>query len=245
MDKFWDNRYLIQANWTRDTRQYLWEKIALKPGSRILEVGCGSMAVLREYLNKDYQLFGLDIDLNFMKQYQNADPFIHKINGDGNELPFESDRFDLCFCHFFLLWIFDPIKVILEMKRVLKKNGWLCCFAEPDYLARIDYPEKLEKVGQLQNESLKVQGAELSSGRKIPVYLRKVGLNSIHWGIIGAFHNDNVKNETSDELDMIKRDLAIIRREDEIRILEECYKDFFKNFESVLFVPTFFAIGRK
>ena len=42
----WHARYTQQANWTAQTRRYLYEKAGLSKTARVLEPGCGTGAVL-------------------------------------------------------------------------------------------------------------------------------------------------------------------------------------------------------
>src|SRR5512134_3202020 len=57
----WHTRYSQQAKWTRDLREYIFEKTDLNRAQRVLEVGCGTGAILSE-LPKHPNKYGLDID---------------------------------------------------------------------------------------------------------------------------------------------------------------------------------------
>ncbi len=141
--EFWSSRYNDQASWTRETRNFILQQISLPHHSNILEVGCGSLAVLRDFNELHQVTFGVDIDLEILKFSKKTNMNSNLINADGLQIPFAKESFDLCFCHYLLLWITNPISILREMTRVTKINGWICCFAEPDYLARIDYPSRL------------------------------------------------------------------------------------------------------
>ncbi len=58
-------RYLHQANWTRDLRAYIFEKIGLDESSRALEVGCGTGAILSQ---TNFPVVGLDLNLRALKE---------------------------------------------------------------------------------------------------------------------------------------------------------------------------------
>jgi len=244
--QFWSTRYKHQASWTRETRNFIINQISLPPQSNILEVGCGSSAVLDDFTKSGQNTVGLDIDLQILDYTNKNSPKSKLINGDGFSLPLKNEFIDLCFCHYLLLWIKDPVKIIKEMIRVTKRSGWICCFAEPDYLSRIDFPSPLDQLGQMQNSSLSNQGVNLSTGRNIANWLMQTGLSNIHWGIFGS--HQKVENNTinfDSEWETIQRDLEKLYPVEDILK----YKEFEHNINSlgikILFVPTFYAYAQK
>ena len=243
---FWSARYKQQASWTRETRNFIINQISLPPLSNILEVGCGCSAVLDEFTQLDHKSIGLDIDLQILIDSTQYLPKSKLINGDGLSLPFKDNYFDLSFCHYLLLWINDPTKILKEMSRVTKKSGWICCFAEPDYLARIDYPSPLDKLGQMQNSSLSNQGVNLSTGRNLPNWLMLTRLSNIHWGILGS--HQKVDNNTVDALsewETIQRDLKQLNSEEEIHNYKVIENNAQAKGNRILFIPTFYAYAQK
>ena len=244
--QFWSSRYKQQASWTKQTRNFIINQISLPHQASILEVGCGSSAVLDEFTKLDHTTFGLDIDMKILKESKQYSPKARLINGDGFSLPFKNNFFNLSFCHYLLLWIDDPLTVIKEMSRVTKKNGWICCFAEPDYLSRIDYPSPLDQLGQIQNASLSTQGVNLSTGRNVANWLIQSGFTNIHWGIFGS--HQKVKNNTTNttsEWEIIQRDLEVLFPEEEIQKYKEIEYNAQTQGIRILFIPTFYAYGQK
>jgi 2-polyprenyl-3-methyl-5-hydroxy-6-metoxy-1,4-benzoquinol methylase len=58
----WHNRYAQQARWTLQLRQYLYQRFELAHARRILDVGCGTGALLEELTALGAaQVHGLDI----------------------------------------------------------------------------------------------------------------------------------------------------------------------------------------
>ncbi|MCJ7693914.1 MAG: class I SAM-dependent methyltransferase, partial [Anaerolineaceae bacterium] len=146
----WHRRFKQQATWTANLRQYLLNIANLEPGSKILDVGCGTGALFSDFDPVNSTLVGLDIDkssLLFAKELAQKPGLIC---GDGYRLPIRSGSFDLVFCHYLLLWCKDPLAILKEMHRVTKKGGMVMCFAEPDYTSRIDHPEEFRRLGRLQ-----------------------------------------------------------------------------------------------
>ena len=143
----WHTRYAQQAEWTRNLRTYIFNKIQLNASSRVLEVGCGTGAILSE-LPTHLSLHGLDIDPGALAQCQSHVPSASLIRANALQLPYPDNSFDVVYCHFLLLWVSYPMRALLEMKRVTKKGGHIIAFAEPDYRARVDKPEELVQLGK-------------------------------------------------------------------------------------------------
>ena len=57
----WHERFRQQAGWTRDLRTYLFTRADLAHAKHVLEVGCGTGAVLQD-LETPALLHGLDFD---------------------------------------------------------------------------------------------------------------------------------------------------------------------------------------
>jgi hypothetical protein len=129
---------------------------------------------------------------------------------------------------------------------VVKKFGWICCFAEPDYLSRIDSPPPLENFGQIQNFSLENQGVNLSTGRNLSAWMKLANLENIHWGIIGA-HQQAIKqnNPTDFEWETINKDVSDLLSEKELAHFRQIDLAAKSLGTRILFIPTFYAYAQK
>src|SRR6266508_5757207 len=107
----WHRRYLQQAKWTRDLRTYLFKKADLNDQSRLLEVGCGTGAILSELPNH-ISLHGLDIDSDALAQCRINAPTASLVQGNALQLPYSRELFDIVYCHFLLLWVQDPLQAL-------------------------------------------------------------------------------------------------------------------------------------
>jgi len=88
----------------------------------ILDIGCGFTSILNilDFGNK----YGIDIGLvELSKKGFDLDDQIHWISGDGEELPLNSDSFDVIFSTNSLDHMPNTEKCIEEIKRVLKEGG--------------------------------------------------------------------------------------------------------------------------
>ncbi len=247
----WHHRFLQQASWTRQLRAYLIDKAAPSGGEIVLEVGCGTGAVLSDFaggsshISSQFQMFGIDIDPGHIIQAMNHFGSASYSVGDAHCLPFNDSNFDITFCHYLLLWVKDAKKCVQEMVRVTRPGGFVLLFAEPDYGGRIDHPEPYMILGDLQVQALKNQGADPFMGRKIRSLLSDAGLEKIEAGIMGAEWN------SQDQMDDIEMEWAVL--DDDIRNLlpPDSLADLISslrispgNANRIWFVPTFFAMGQ-
>jgi SAM-dependent methyltransferase len=248
----WYARFRQQAGWTRQLRQYIFEQLALKDYELFLEVGCGPGAVLVE-LDEDTPagLHGLDINSTFLELAHQYAPGARLTQADAHHLPYQNDSFDAAGCHFLLLWVHDPAQVVRETARVVHPGGAVLLMAEPDYGGRIDFPHELSILGEWQTESLRIQGANPLVGRRLAALLTQAGLGQIESGVLGGgWASTDATAGWEMEWQVLVDDLHRLPgvwpdRQAEIDYLQAIDRLARSRGERVLFVPTFYAWGRK
>ncbi|MBL8102018.1 MAG: methyltransferase domain-containing protein [Anaerolineales bacterium] len=236
----WHTRYLQQAVWTRDLRKYLFDQAGLTNASRVLEVGCGTGAILRE-IKSVASPHGLDLELDSLSICRIHAPAALLTRGDAHSLPYPDDSFDIVYCHFLLLWVKDPLQVLREMARV---GRCVLAFAEPDYSQRVDEPAELKKLGKWQLDALIRQGADPSFGSRLAETFYQAGIQLIETGSIQSAEKRRSADEWENEWAVIQADLEGTVPGEEIqkmRILDENAR---RNGDRVLHVPTYFAWGK-
>jgi ubiquinone/menaquinone biosynthesis C-methylase UbiE len=234
------SRYLQQAAWTRQLRSYLFEQADLQEARRVLEVGCGSGAILHD-LRSPASLHGLDLEPAALAECRIHAPRVSLALGDGHRLPYSNRSFDIVFCHFLLLWVKDPLQVVCEMARV---GHSVLALAEPDYGNRVDKPAALTPIGRWQAESLRRQGADPSFGARLAGTFHQAGIKLIEAGPIQGEDVMRSAEEWKNEWEVIEADLAgaVPGREiQKMRSLDEAAR---LRGERVLHVPTYFAWGK-
>lgn len=248
----WHDRFRQQASWTRQVRQYMLERLALESSARILEVGCGTGAVLAGFIeNTPAALHGLDINVSYLGLARQHTPGVHLTAGDALRLPYLAGSFAAAACHFLLLWVHDPNQVVGEMARVVRPGGAVLLMAEPDYGGRVDYPHELGILGQWQRESLSWQGANPDIGRRLASLLYQAGLREIESGVLGgSWMGPPSKTAWEMEWKVLCADLEYLPgvwpdRQAEIDALQEMDRLAWERGERVLFVPTFYSWGIK
>jgi len=239
----WHTRYTQQANWTHNLRTYIFEKVGFKNARDILEVGCGTGAILAE-MPKQLNIFGLDINPNALAECRLHAPEALLIQGNALQLPYQNKSFDIVYSHFLLLWVRDPLRALQEMKRVTQTNGYVIGFAEPDYSRRVDQPEELIPLGKWQTESLARQGANPNIGAQLAEYFYEAGIKIVETGIIQSQENESSPEEWEIEWDVIESDLKGWVADSDIQKMKRFDKEAREQKRRILNVPTHFAWGR-
>ncbi len=239
-------RYLEQAGWTRSIRQRLLSMTDIEPGDRVLEVGSGTGVITSELSRSHmYHVLGIDIDYPMTCFAQQQDPHSSYAVADGVLLPFQGGIFDAVLCHFLLLWVEDPERLMGEMLRVSHPGSWVIAFAEPDYGGRIDYPEELETTGVMQIQSLERAGADPFLGRRLRALFQEAGAQDVLTGVLGAeWRPDDLPQILESEWEILQCDLQGQLSQDEISTHHELDQAAVQDGKRTLFVPTFFGMGR-
>jgi ubiquinone/menaquinone biosynthesis C-methylase UbiE len=239
----WHTRFSHQAYWTDQVRDYLLGQARMQQGRSIIEIGCGTGAVLCR-LPVFAGPYGLDINFKFLQHSRALVPYSPLTCGDAHQLPFQNNAFDISCCHFLLLWVTSPQKVLKEMVRISKPGGAVLVLAEPDYGGRIDYPEELQQLGAAQTESLLAQGADPFIGRKLPDLMNATGLKNIEIGIIGnQWHTTYNPEHHLSEWNTLLHDLTDHLPHDQLQAYQEIDRSAWEQGSRVLYVPTFYAYG--
>ncbi|MBI9051820.1 MAG: methyltransferase domain-containing protein [Anaerolineaceae bacterium] len=239
-------QFQAQALWTKSIRAYLFNQCGLSPEQQYLEVGCGTGVILKEWEHVSSTVTGIDIDFPSLR-YASTHADCPLSAANVLELPFTKSSFDCIFSHFFFLWVKNPLQALEEIKRCLKPGGWILIFAEPDYDGRIDYPEELSIIRQLQIKSLQNIGADPIIGRKMGSYLNQTGFTNISGGIIGSeWHEPQSIDEIqSVDIQNIIYDISIgvdgIDPNNLLQVDQQARHDGSR----ITFVPTFFYSAQK
>lgn len=239
----WHIRYTQQANWTRELRTYIFEKVGLKDARRVLDVGCGTGAILSE-LPKQPPLCGVDINAEALTECHVHAPNALLTQGNALQLPYLDRSFDIVYSHFLLLWINDPLRALQEMKRVAQNDGYVIAFAEPDYSSRVDRPDELIPLGTWQTESLKRQGADPNIGARLAELFYEAGIKIVETGTIQGQRNESPGDEWEIEWDVIDSDLKGWVADSDLQKMKGFDKEAREHKRRVLNVPTHFAWGR-
>lgn len=236
----WHTRYLQQATWTRPLRNYLFEQAGLMAARRVLEVGCGTGAVLRE-IKSPATLHGLDLQPASLAECRIHASTALLTQGDAHKLPYPDQSFDIVYCHFLLLWVNNPLQVVSEMARV---GHTVIALAEPDYSQRIDTPAELEELGRLQTAALTKQGANPAFGSNLAKTFFRAGIQLVETGPMQSGEERRTATEWENEWQVMEADLAESVPVVEIQKMKNLHENARKKGERTFHVPTYFAWGK-
>ena len=113
--------------------------------------------------------------------------------------------------------------------------------------ARIDEPEELENFGSMQEFSLQQQGAETWMGRKLSGLFHQNNFIDIECGVMGALWNQESLcsfEEFDQEWQAMKSDLDRMNTNQDYEKYQSMDLAARQTGTRILFVPTFYAMGR-
>ncbi|MDR0270307.1 demethylmenaquinone methyltransferase [Paenibacillus sp.] len=116
-------------------RKFTMKKMAIKPGDTAVDICCGTCdwTLSLAEASKTGPIIGLDFSENMLKlggqkvRAKQLQDRISLVQGNAMELPFEDNRFDYATIGFGLRNVPDLVKVLEEMKRVVKPGGMVVC----------------------------------------------------------------------------------------------------------------------
>jgi SAM-dependent methyltransferase len=151
--------------------------------------------------------------------------------------------------HYLLLWIPSPEQALREMARVARPGGWVAALAEPDHTARKDSPPPLDELGKLQTDALRRQGADPALGRRLADLFADAGLIVAETGMLesNGLHGGQTDEEVEVEMEwrIAKDDIGAAVADSEWQKFRRADSDARRRGERVLFVPTYYCLGRR
>lgn len=123
----------LAADYDRRWRKYIErtarrtaDGLALRPGDRVLDVGCGTGALL-QHLGRTHagvQLTGVDLSVRMLAVARaRLGASARLVRGNAAALPFQAGRFDVVASVSALHYWLEPEAALLELRRVLKADG--------------------------------------------------------------------------------------------------------------------------
>jgi ubiquinone/menaquinone biosynthesis C-methylase UbiE len=115
------------ANYTAEAAEQFVEQLAIQPGSRVLDVACGTGNTAVPAARAGAVVTGVDIASNLLEQAKKrataAGLNIQFHEGDAEDLPFPDNTFDVVITMFGAMFAPRPDRVASELLRVCKSGG--------------------------------------------------------------------------------------------------------------------------
>jgi len=150
-------------------------------------------------------------------------PNLHFQQADAHALPFEDNRFDVAYCRYLLEHVSDPVRVLREIRRVLKPGGKVFV-QENNILVSVLYPQcsRFDRVWRRFAELQKMLGGDALIGKKLLPLLTAAGFQHIRLSIQPEVHyagtptflpwiENLIANIRSGEKELLDRQLATER----------------------------------
>lgn len=173
------------ASQTRVRRRFL-RFVPVRPGARVLEVGCGTGVVLRDLaamVGRRGSVVGVDPSLTILKLARTLcrpapGARITLRQGNGAKLPFGAGRFDVALAITVILHVADPLRVVGEMTRVVQRGGSLGLQDQDFGMVAVTHPDRALTERIMSEVAARIY-EEPYSGRRLPALLRQAGLTRV------------------------------------------------------------------
>ncbi|HTK89113.1 MAG TPA: methyltransferase domain-containing protein [Verrucomicrobiae bacterium] len=156
------------GRWSRLVAAQLLEWLAMPPGARWLDVGCGTGALSRTILDRaaPEAVTGLDASEGFVQHAtaRVADRRASFRVGDAQALPFDDGAFDAAVSGLVLNFVPAPARMVAEMRRVVRRGGLVGLYVW-------DYADGMELMRHFWDAAAALDPAArpLDEGRRFPI----------------------------------------------------------------------------
>ncbi len=165
------------------------ERIGIKPGERVIDLGCGPGGVLHllgKRVGVTGSVLGLERSPHFVEMARrfvadHALPHVEVCEGDAYDTGLERGSFDGAHMRLVLVNVPEPHRIVREMVALVRPGGWIASF-EADFVAHFCDPP-LPAWERLLNAYIAysgAQGIDLFIGRRTHRLFREAGLSDIH-----------------------------------------------------------------
>lgn len=135
-------------------RRAILDALALQPGDRFLEIGCGGGLLLRDALGTGVQTAGLDHSPDMAELAAERAPGAAVLLATAERLPFAAGAFTAAAMSVVFFFFPEPVRVLAECRRVLRPGGRLAVFTTgPELRGTPAAPEPLAARGHFHSDA--------------------------------------------------------------------------------------------
>lgn len=174
-----------QANELAQESAALFDRIGIKPGWRVIEVGCGPrgcLGLLSERVGGTGQVVGVERGGEAVERAQRFIAEEHLTNvqvihRDARDTEFASESFDMATARLVLVNVPQPQAIVNEMVRLVRPGGVIALHEAEATTQRYDPPlPAQERLLKILNEYAALNGIDRAIGIKVPGMLRAAGV---------------------------------------------------------------------
>ena len=169
------------AGYVRRTLDLLEARAAVRPGERVLDVGCGTGAFEERLIaaNPQQEVVGVDVSAGMLAEARRklaAAPTVRFVEAEATRLPFDDGAFDTVVSASALHYVPDPAAALGEVARVLAVGGRLVLLdwdrsrpgmAVLDAVLRVLDPAHAGALSAAEAEALLGQGGQEGSAERV------------------------------------------------------------------------------
>lgn len=136
-----------ELDWYASSHRSWVDGLRLRPGSRVLEIGCAT-GVLTAYLDDSgYNVTGLDRSDDMIHRARNDHPRLDLLVGDAQSLPHDNGAFDAVIAASVINVVPDATLVLSEMQRVCVPGGTVSVLVPSAGFTDRDLDDLVETLG--------------------------------------------------------------------------------------------------
>jgi ubiquinone/menaquinone biosynthesis C-methylase UbiE len=177
-----------QSDELRAESAALLDRVAIEPGQKVLDLGCGPRGVielLHERVTATGSVVGLDADPAHVAMAselarQRGFDNVRIVAADARHTGLPSGSFDLVHARTLLVTVPEPAAVVAEMTRLVRPGGWVAGL-EPDTDYSLCYPAlpAWDRLCEIFGSAFGRNGADPFIGRRMSELYREAGLEDI------------------------------------------------------------------
>jgi SAM-dependent methyltransferase len=134
-------------------RRAILEALGLRPGDRLLDVGCGGGLLLREALATGARATGVDHSSEMVRLAVERAPGAEVVAGEAERLPFPDGVFSAVAMSVVFIFLSEPMRALRECRRVLVEGGRLAVYTTaPELRGTPAAPEPLASLARFYRD---------------------------------------------------------------------------------------------
>lgn len=254
------DRLDVLANATWPTSESFLEESGLRPGMKLLDVGCGNGEISRRIAKRigmHGSVFGIDVDakkIDIAKRKTTAEN-LHQARFEVRDIreiaqkKTDLDNYDFIYMRFILSHLQDPLALLRGLRTYLNPNG-IIAIEDVEFDSHYCVPPcaAFERYVALYIQAAKYRGANANIGPKLTDLMEQAGyMDLTHSSILPVFTNGDGKLMALITMEAISEAViaAGITSRDEVEKILIGLREFTQDTGSAMSIPRFHQLMGK